>query len=309
MAAKIMVIGSLNMDLVVRVHQLPAPGETVLCPEYRTIPGGKGANQAVALARLGAQVSMVGCVGQDGFGDVLLENLRREGIDVTHLRCLQDAGTGIALISVDDQGQNSIVVASGANMRLAPQMARAALESQAGLDAVVLQLESPLEVVQEAARVAHQQGVLVVLNPAPARQLPEALLHNVDVLAPNEGETSLLSGLPVETNQQVEKAARRLLELGVGKVVLTLGSRGALALDKAGQITYLPAHQVQVVDTTAAGDAFVAGLALGLAEGRPLVEAARLGNAAGAIAVTRLGAQPAMPYRQEVEALLTSAKV
>jgi len=299
----IVVVGSLNMDLVVRTPRLPLPGETILGHDFRTIPGGKGANQAVVAARLGARVSMVGRVGDDAFGRTLLDQMVREGIDITHVEVDDVAPTGIAMITVDNEGQNSIVVASGANFRLTPAQAVAALDTLPPYDALVLQLESPLDAMMAAARSARDAGARVILNPAPARPLPDALLDAVDVLIPNESEAALLTGMPTQTPAQAEAAARRLLARGLQAVILTLGSAGALVMT-GNESIHLPPHQVEVVDTTAAGDAFVAGVAVGLGEGMALVEAARLGNAAGALTVTRMGAQSSFPSKEEVLTIL-----
>jgi ribokinase len=304
MAAYVTVIGSLNMDLVIRAPRIPQPGETIIGSQFRNVPGGKGANQAVAAARLGAQVSMVGRVGRDGFGEVLLENLASDGIDHTHVTRDPEAASGVALIVVDDAGQNSIVVASGANGRLSPDDVEAARAAIAGADVVLMQLESPLETVSRAAEIARAHGVPVVLNPAPARPLPSPLLSLVDVLIPNESETALLAGMPVDDQAQAEAAAAALLELGVGTVILTLGERGALLARTSGA-THVPAFQVHPVDTTAAGDAFVGAFAVGLAKGKPLEEAVRWGNAAGALATTQMGAQPSLPTRGALEGLLS----
>jgi ribokinase len=247
---------------------------------------------------------MVGRVGRDGFGEALFENLARDGID--HGFVIQDpeAATGVALIVVDDAGQNSIVVASGANMRLSPGDVEAAEAAIAGADVLLLQLESPLETVARAAQAAHAYGVPVILNPAPARPLPDALLALVDVLIPNESETALLARMPADDEAQAEAAAAALLKLGAGTVILTLGERGAL-LAQAGGATHVPAFRVTPVDTTAAGDAFVGGFAVAMAEGKTHLEAARWGNAAGALATTKMGAQPSLPTRQAVERLLS----
>jgi ribokinase len=303
MTAHVTVVGSLNMDLVARAPRIPRPGETLIGTAFHTVPGGKGANQAVAGARLGARVSMVGRVGRDGFGEALLENLALDGIDHTFVIQDLEAATGVALIVVDDAGQNSIVVASGANMRLSPGDVDAAEAAIVGADVLLLQLESPLETVARAAEVAHAHGVPVILNPAPARKLPDTLLALVDVLIPNESETALLSDMPVDDQAHAEEAAAALMELGVGTVILTLGKRGAL-LAQAGGATHVPAFDVAPVDTTAAGDAFVGGFAVALAEEKTLLEAARWGNAAGALATTKMGAQPSLPTRQDVERLL-----
>ena len=301
---EITVVGSINMDLVVRVAHLPLPGETVLGQDYQAIPGGKGANQAVAAARLGANVAMIGCVGDDVFGRLLQDNLRREKVDLVGVQAVPETSSGLAMITVDELGRNTIVVASGANLAMTPQQVADSMESIADIDVLVLQLESPMDCVLEAARIARARGAKVVLNPAPARPLPVEIYPYIDVLIPNESETSLLTGLPVYGIGQAEAAAQALVRAGARSVVLTLGERGALVVDEGCPAIHLPAFPAQVVDTTAAGDAFVAGLAVGLAEGKSLVDAARMGNAAGAVAVTRLGAQPAMPGREDIERLL-----
>jgi ribokinase len=293
------------MDLVARAARIPQPGETIIGGDFHTAPGGKGANQAVAAARLGAHVSMVGRVGCDTFGGSLLENLAAAGVD--HDRVVRDpeAATGVALITVDGVGQNSIVVASGANMELSPSDADAAEPAIAGADVLLLQLESPLETVAQAAAIAARHGVQVILNPAPARPLPAALLSVVDVLIPNESETALLTRLPVGDRAEIEAAAKALQGWGVATVILTLGERGAL-LVQAERVESFPAFDVIPVDTTAAGDAFVGGFAVALAEGRSLAEAVRWGNATGALATTQLGAQPSLPTRQDVKQLLST---
>jgi len=307
MPARVTVVGSLNMDLVVRAPRIPRPGETIIGGEFRTVPGGKGANQAVAAARLGAQVAMVGRVGGDAFGGLLLENLAAAGVDHTFVTRDPQAATGVALIEVDDAGQNSIVVVSGANMRLAPADVEAAAAAIGVADVLLLQLESPLETVTRAAQVAHARGVTVILNPAPARPVPDGLLGLVDVLIPNESETALLTGLPVGDQEEAQAAAAALRRMGVATVILTLGGRGALLAYEGGAELF-PAFDVTPVDTTAAGDAFVGGLAVALAEGRPLQEAVRWGNAAGALATTRLGAQPSLPTRQALDDMLAHGK-
>jgi ribokinase len=303
MAPRIAVAGSLNMDLVVRSPRIPRPGETIIGGEYRHVPGGKGANQAIAAARLGAEVSMVGRLGRDAFGDQLRRNLAAGGVDTAFVLQEEGIATGVALIVVDDAGQNSIVVAPGANMRLSPADVDAAAHALAGADALLLQLESPLDAVIRAAEVARDHGVTVILNPAPARTLPPHLLCMVDVLIPNESEAALLTGLSVDSQSEAEEAAAALLQLGVGAAVLTLGARGAL-LAREGHRQIAPAFPVQPVDTTAAGDAFVAGFAVALAEGSTMADAVRWGNAAGALATTQHGAQPSLPSRTAVEQLL-----
>jgi ribokinase len=308
MSASIVVVGSLNMDLVVRAPRIPRPGETIIGGAFHTVPGGKGANQAVAAARLGARVSMVGRVGHDAFGGALLENLVADGIDHAFVVRDGEAATGVALIVVDDNGENSIVVSSGANMRLSPADVEAAGSVIAAADVLVLQLEVPLESVIRSAELARAHGVRLVLNPAPARPLPARLLSMVDVLVPNETEAALLTGLPVGTQGEAGRAAEALLGSGVGTVILTLGERGALPA-RAGEMQVHPAFDVQPVDTTAAGDAFVVGLAVALAEGQGLDEAVRWGNAAGALAATQLGAQPSLPTRGTLEQFLADGRL
>ena len=308
----IVVVGSLNMDLVVEVPVIPRPGETVLGKNFATFPGGKGANQAVAAARLGARVSMIGRVGKDAFGDQLLASAQADGIDVTYVGRDEKAASGVAMIAVDAQGQNSIAVASGANFRLAAEHVCRAWAELGQVDVLVMPLETPLETIVAAVSLAGESGAKVILNPAPARDLPPDLLAGVDVLAPNEPETALLTGMPVGSGEESRAAAQKLLQLGVGSVVLTLGSRGALVLDGAlyengganARFTLVPARPVEVVDTTAAGDAFMGGLAVALGEGKSLVEAARFANAVASLSVTKHGAQPSMPTREEVNTLL-----
>jgi len=303
----IVVVGSLNMDLVVETPTIPLAGETVLGKNFATFPGGKGANQAVAAARLGAQVSLIGRVGKDAFGDQLLASARADGINVTHVGRDETAATGVAMIVVDENGQNSIAVASGANFCLTADHVRVAWAALKKVDLLVMPLETPPDTIATAVALAQESGATVVLNPAPARQVSAQILANVDVLVPNEPETAQLTGMPVSTPDESQEAARQLLALGVGSVVLTLGSRGALVLDgETNDFTMVPAREVKVVDTTAAGDSFVGGLAVALGEGKSLVEAAQFANAVGALAVTRQGAQPGMPARNEVETLLSA---
>lgn len=303
MSAKIAVVGSLNMDLVVRSPRIPLPGETIIGRELHTVPGGKGANQAVAAARLGGAVAMIGRVGQDSFAAALLDNLAANQVDPTWVTQDPTAASGVALIVVDDTAQNSIVVASGANMALTPQHISEAEAALAAADVLLLQFETPLDSALQAARLARQHGATVVLNPAPAQPIPADLLQAVDVVIPNETETTLLTGLPVRTLAEAETAAQALLASGAPAVVITLGGRGVLLAQSNGA-QHVPAFSITPVDTTAAGDAFVGGLAVALGEGKPLVEAIRWGNAAGALAATRLGAQTSLPYRAELLAML-----
>jgi ribokinase len=299
MAGHIVVVGSLNMDLVVRAPRHPQPGETLLGSEFRTFPGGKGANQAVAAARLGGAVKLIGRVGADAFGDALIQTLANDGVDTSHVRQLADVPTGVALITLDAAGQNTIVVVPGANGELSPPDLLTAVSAFEGASVVVLQLEIPLLAVTYAVDLAHRHGARVVLNPAPAQPLDAALLAGVDVLVPNQPEAARLTQL-----NSPGEAARRLQALRVRCVVVTLGEEGVLIADDDGE-TQLAAHRVQVVDTTAAGDAFVGAFAVALAEGRSTREAAIWGNAAGALAVTRAGAQPSLPTRAELAMFLS----
>jgi ribokinase len=311
MGVKVTVVGSINVDLVTQVARFPRPGETIIGGDLETIAGGKGANQAVAAARLGAEVTMVGRVGDDVFASQLKKNFAAEGIDVTHVSASGDTASGVALILVDKAGQNSIVVASGANAKVTPKDVDRAAEAIATADVLLLQLEIPLESVHRAAQIAHEQGVKVVLNPAPARSLQADLLSLIDFLIPNESEASVLvstlSGSSATGQEEILPSADKLRSFGVDTVILTAGEKGAF-LAEAGGTRRFPAFSLeQVVDTTAAGDAFVAGLATAIAEGKPLSEAVLWGNAAGMLAATRAGAQPSLPSRAEIEALLVKA--
>lgn len=301
MSGHIVVVGSLNMDLVVRSPRHPLPGETLLGSDFNTFPGGKGANQAVAAARAGGIVNMVGRVGTDEFGGLLLQNLALAGVNSAHVLRDEEAASGVALITVADDGQNTIVVAPGANGRVSPADVQAAYPAFEEAAVLMLQLEVPLPAVQRAIDEARRRQVRVILNPSPAQALEPALLRKVDYLVPNRSEVALLTG-----EEDVEAGARALLEMGVGCVIVTLGDEGVVVWDDSGS-TAIPAHAVKPVDTTAAGDAFAGAFAVALSHGRSTVEAARWGNAAGAVAVTRAGAQPSLPSRAEIEALLARA--
>jgi ribokinase len=301
---RIVVVGSSNMDLVVRVPRLPAPGETLSGTDFRTLPGGKGANQAVAAARMGASVSFVACVGDDAFGAELSAGLARDGIDISHVRRLSGVPTGIACIAVDDGGRNSIMLVPGANAALDSRHVHAAEPLLADAAALVCQLEVPLEAVAAAIEAASRQRVTVILNPAPARQLDMALLGKVDFLVPNESEASLLSGIPVTDVESARRAAAVLRERGPRHVIVTLGAQGAwIAAPDAA--FHLPAPRVNAVDTTAAGDTFIGGFAAALAAGADLRAAVALGQRAAAVSVTRFGAQASIPYRHELDAIDT----
>jgi ribokinase len=301
----ICVVGSLNMDLVIRTPYLPAPGETVSGGPFATHPGGKGANQAVAAARLGAAVAMVGRVGGDAFGARLRTELEQAGIDTRQVCTLPEATSGVALIAVEAGGQNSIIIAPGANGELTPTDIEAASPTIRAARVLLLQLEIPLPAVQRAAELAHSAGTLVLLNPAPAQPLPADLLAQVDYLLPNEPEAALLLGADSLSDADAAVAAQRLCaQTGVGGVVMTLGAQGAVLAQAQTAPQSVPSHPVNVVDTTAAGDAFVGAFAVALAEGQTPTEALHRGTAAGALAVTHAGAQPSLPTRSAVAELL-----
>ena len=295
MTQTLVVGGSLNMDLVVRAPRHPRPGETLSGSQFQTFPGGKGANQAVAAARLGATVRLVGRVGRDAFGDVLLQTVRQDGVDTSFISRDPEAATGVALITLDEAGQNTIVVASGANMRVSPEDIAQAEAAFEGANLLLMQLECPLEAVEAAADLAQRRGMAVVLNPAPARPLPASLLEKIDYLLPNQTELQALA----EGEANISSAAARLLKNGVRNLVVTLGEDGALLVTDNTEQKF-DAYRVPVVDTVAAGDAFTAAFCVALMEGKSLPEAVQWGNAAGAIAVTRPGAQPSMPNREEL---------
>lgn len=307
MANRVVVVGSANTDMVIRCPRIPRPGETVIGGEFFIAAGGKGANQAVAAARLGAEVTFIARLGADVFGDQAIEGYRAEGINVDAIIRDPNAPSGVALIFVDQNtGENSIAVAAGANGRLTPDDISMAEALIAKADVMLLQLEVPVETVAAAVRIAHRQGVRVILNPAPApdRDLPTGLLEGVEVLTPNQYEARVLAGLGSDAGY--EAVADALLKRGVKTVVMTLGADGAFVASAQGA-THVPGFKVTPVDTTGAGDAFNAGLAVALSyDPDDLPGAVRYANAVGALATTRAGAQPSLPTAAAVEALLTA---
>lgn len=308
MKPRIVVVGSLNMDLVVRTARLPRPGETVAGRDFLQVPGGKGANQAVAAARLGADVAMIGRVGDDAFGRQLVGSLARDGVDTGAVAATAGISSGLAIIGVEESGQNAITILGGANALLTPEDVRRHDATIAGASALLVQLEVPLTTVAAAIAIAKRHGVLAILDPAPApRGLLPADLHAVDVISPNQSEAEAITEIAVVSVADATRAAAILHERGARQVVLKLGEQGALASDGMGNIVHVPAPQVSVVDTTAAGDAFTAALAVALVEGRSLAEATRFACAAGSFATTRRCAQDAMPSREEVELLITQS--
>jgi ribokinase len=299
--AAIVVVGSLNADLVVRVERFPSPGETVAGHDFTVIPGGKGANQACAAARLGGDVAMIGRVGKDAHGELLRRSLAAAGVDVSGVASDARVPTGVALITVDRAGENEIVIVPGANGAFTvEELARGGARLDAAA-VLLLQLEIPLATVQAAARRARQAGAIVILDPAPAAPLPDGLLCEVDYLTPNETELAALVGGVRPGDERA--AARTLLGRGVRNVVVKRGDQGALLVGAAGEVVW-PAFRVEAVDATAAGDAWNGAFACALADGLPPAQAGRLATAAAAVSVTRRGAQPSMPTRAEAEALI-----
>jgi len=315
MKPALVIVGSLNMDFVVRTASLPCPGETVLGYGFEMIPGGKGANQAVAAGKLGAAsvtVKMIGRVGQDLFADHLKTSLAGAGVDVSAVHDSRSSPTGVALISVDAKAQNQIVVASGANNDLRAADVEAMRRVLRGAAVALFQLENPRETVFAALALAREEGATTILDPAPAQPLPRDLLERVDILTPNEAEALMLLGRPAG-RIRIEDApdlAAEVAALGCRRVILKLGDRGAY-LHAAGETIHSPAFDVDARDATAAGDTFNAALAVALAEGAPMPHALRFANAAAAISVTRMGAQSSAPSRMEVDRLLSeqSARV
>ncbi len=310
MAVKVVVVGSANMDMVAFAPKLPAPGETVLGTKFEMACGGKGANQAVACSRLGAETWFIGRVGKDAFGDMLLRSFQEAGVRTEFVQRDPEVSSGVALIFVEETGQNEIVVAPGANGRVSREDIDAASAVWEGAKALLVQFEIPMHTVGYAIGEACRHGVLVIVNPAPSPRepLPEEWFGLVDVWTPNEREIEGLTGIAVTDLESAEKAVKVLLDKGAKSVVLTLGSNGSL-LATPEFVRHFPAFKVQAVDATAAGDAFAAALTVRLAEGAPIEEAVIFANAAGAIACTKVGAQPSMPTRKEVEQFLKSQPI
>ena len=307
-APVIVVLGGINMDLVGTAERMPAPGETVFGQTFHTAPGGKGANQAVAAARLGAEVRMVGRVGEDEFGHVLVDGLKREGINVTGVAADPNNSSGIAMILLDGRKENYIVAIYGANLACDQEQIKAVESALDGADVLLMQLETPLEVAIEAARIARGRGVQVVWDPAPALEMGSNAYALCDVLTPNQSEAEYLTGVSVTDLDSAKRAARKLVNEGLSSCVVTMAEAGAYYAS-AGGGGYIPAYDVETTDTVAAGDAFSAALGVALAEGRSLSDAIKYASASGALAVTKRGAQEAMPYRREVDALFDEGRV
>jgi ribokinase len=303
---QVIIFGSINMDLVVRSQALPLPGETIHGERFFTAPGGKGANQAVAAGRLGVPTQMIGCVGDDVFGGTLLDSLRTNGVETSSVRAVPETASGVALITVAESGENTIVLAAGANASLGDDELAALRQMLAQAEpssVLLLQLEIDPKLVETAAQLAHDAGITVILDPAPAQPVPQGLMQGVTLLTPNESEAAVLVGYLLKDDESIKRAASDLLALGCSQVVIKLGGRGAYWTNGAESV-WLQPFPVKAVDTVAAGDAFNGGTAAALALGKPMRDALRWGMGTAAISVTREGAQPSMPTRAELDTLL-----
>ncbi|EPJ0730933.1 ribokinase [Morganella morganii] len=301
--SRLTVLGSINVDHIMNIAQFPAPGETVIGKQYQTAFGGKGANQAVACGRSGADITFIACVGDDAIGAEILAQLQRDRIHTAAVSVVPEAATGVAMIFVNEDGENVIGISAGANAALTPEHFAPYKGLVEQSDALLMQLESPLETVIAAAQAAKNHQTRVILNPAPAQELPDSLLKLVDVITPNETEAEKLTGISVSDETGAARAAQVLHDKGIGQVLITLGSRGVW-LSVNGEGRRIPGFKVNAVDTIAAGDTFNGAYVTALLEGKPADEAVRFAHAAAAIAVTRRGAQPSVPWRREIDAFL-----
>ena len=300
---KLAVLGSINADHILNLAQFPRPGETVVGTQYQVAFGGKGANQAVAAGRSGADIAFIACVGEDDIGERVRKQLEDDRIDITPVEAVARTATGVALIFVNGEGENSIAIHAGANAALTPEYVTRHQQTIADASALLMQLESPLESVLAAARIARQHQTLVILNPAPATQLSDELLSLVDMITPNETEAEILTGIHISTDDDAARAAAVLHDKGISNVLITLGSRGVwLSDNRQGQ--RIEGFRVKAVDTIAAGDTFNGALITALLEQQPMAKAVRFAHAAAAIAVTRHGAQPSVPWREEIDSFL-----
>lgn len=296
---KILVIGSSNTDMTVKAPRLPKPGETIIGGDFLMGPGGKGANQAVAAKRLGGDVTFVCKVGRDIFGDNSIETYRREGLDTSRI-LRSDKPSGVALILVNEDGENCISVASGANGDITSSDIEGLRDTIESADILMLQLEMPTDSVLKAAQIAHEAGVYVILNPAPACKLPVELFRNIDLMVPNQTEAEYYTGICVCDEDSAQQAARTLRDMGVGDIVMTMGSKGSMGFTANGESFFTPARKVNAIDTTAAGDTFCGAIAVALSEGMELRQATAFATAASALTVQKRGAQESLPYRKEI---------
>jgi ribokinase len=301
MSNKIIVVGSSNTDMVLKVPRIPAPGETIMGSEFFVIPGGKGANQAVAAARTGAEVTFVACVADDAFGLQSIENYRKDRINTNFIKIKEGGHSGVALINVSADGENSISVAPGANSNLLPEDITEFSEAFIGARIVLAQLETPMETIETAAQMAESMGIPFILNPAPAAQIPVGLFRKISIITPNETEAALLTGRSQAIDDEVPAMAGELYAKGIQTVILTLGSKGVFLKNKDFE-GFIPGYKVKAVDTTAAGDVFNGALAAAIAADKPIREAIDFAQRSAAISVTRMGAQPSAPYLKEIDA-------
>ena len=295
----ICVIGSLNMDLVVNVDTMPKPGQTIIGSNFKEVPGGKGANQAVAMARLNGNVSMIGKVGEDGFGQTLINSLKNDNVDTTYIQTTKGA-TGVALITVDKNAQNSIVVSPGANFEVKEEDIDNNIEAIKNSDIVVLQLETPLNTIKYALNKAKKLNKYTILNPAPAVKLDDEIIKNVDLLTPNETELEIISGVSIETEEDIHMASQIMIEKGVKELIVTLGSKGSLYINKEKSM-FKKAYKVEAVDTTAAGDSYTGALAVALSQDKNIEDAMDFASKVGALSVLKEGAQSSLPTLEDVE--------
>ena len=295
----ICVIGSLNMDLVVNVDTMPKPGQTIIGSNFKEVPGGKGANQAVAMARLNGNVSMIGKVGEDGFGQTIINSLKNDKVDTTYIQTSKGA-TGVALITVDKNAQNSIVVSPGANFEVKEDDIDNNIEAIKNSDIVVLQLETPLNTIKYALNKAKELNKYTILNPAPAVKLDDEIIKNVDLLTPNETELEIISGVSIETEEDIQKAAQIMIEKGVKELIVTLGSKGSLYINKEKSM-FKKAYKVEAVDTTAAGDSYTGALAVALSQDKNIEDAMDFASKVGALSVLKEGAQSSLPTLEDVK--------
>lgn len=306
MGKKIVVVGSSNTDMIIKVPWLPRPGETILGGKFSTAAGGKGANQAVAAARAGGDVTFLARIGDDMFGQKAKEGFIKDKINVEYVLTDESEPSGVALILVAEDGENSIAVAGGANNNLSPSDVQNQSDVIASADILVLQLETPLETVHQAASIASAGGVKVILNPAPAQELSDDILGHISILTPNESEAQLLTGIKVDSAEDAAKAADVLMDRGVETVLLTMGPRGAY-IATAQFKELIPGFKVKAVDATAAGDVFNGALAVAIAGNKPVREAVSFANAAAALSVTKLGAQPSAPTKEEIDKFMKAS--
>lgn len=297
---KILVVGSLNMDMVVNAPYIPKVGETIIGSNFQTNPGGKGSNQAVAISKLGGHVKMLGCVGKDEMGQTLIDSLEKAGVDASSVTKIEDQVSGIAVITVDDLGANNIVVVQGANRFCSPEYIETNRKIIEACDVIVMQMEIPNETITHCIKLANQFNKIIVLNPAPANLIHEELFPMIDYLIPNETELEIISGKKLNSREDIINAGKELLDKGVKNLVVTLGEKGALFLNREGQLL-IPAQPVKAIDTTAAGDSFIAAFIVALTEGKEVQEALQFATKVAAIVVCRKGAIASIPTKDELQ--------